>query len=263
MKTHLLAALISAALPLPPSAAAAEPGALVIFAAASLKDAFTEIAQLFSKRHPGLAITSNFGGSNELRTQLEHGAPADLFASASQKEMEKAAAAGLIEGPPLVFAHNRLVVLLPASNPGNVARLEDLARPGLKLDLAHPNVPAGGYSLQALGKMTASGEFGAGFAERVLANVVSHETNVKQVVAKVQLGEVDAGIVYRSDVTPRRFARFGTLEIPDRLNVVASYPVAVVKRARSTGLAREFIGFLLSEEGRAVLARHHFDVPRR
>lgn len=169
-----------------PAAAPAETRTLTVFAAASLSDAFGEIGQAFEAAHPGVTVKFNFGGSQALRTQIEEGAPADVFASANAQEMDRLAAAGLAVDTPQTFLSNKLVVILPADNPAALEKLEDLARPGVKLVLAAGEVPVGQYARQALDLMNDG--FGAEFKEQVLANVVSNEDNVRQVVAKVQFG---------------------------------------------------------------------------
>ena len=149
-----------------------------------------------------------------------------------------------------------MVVIPPAANPGQVNRLQDLARPGVKLILAAEAVPAGEYSREALRRLSGAGEFGPDFAARVLRNVVSEEDNVKGVVAKVQLGEADAGIVYVSDVTPAVRRAVRNIPIPDADNVVADYPIAVLAGARHRDAARAFVDFMLSAEGQRLLERH-------
>lgn len=232
------------------------PLVLTIFAAASLTGAFTELGHLLEQRQPGLEIRFNFAGSQQLAAQLDQGAAADLFASADERWMGHAAERGRLAGAPIVFARNRLVLLLPATNPGRIARLQDLARPGLKLVLAAEAVPAGRYSRQVLVRLEHAPGFRAGFAVRALANVVSNEENVKGVVAKVQLGEADGGFAYRSDVTAAVAARVKVVEIPAAQNVVAEYPVAVLTAAPNEPAARAFVRLLLSAEGQAVLRRH-------
>jgi molybdate transport system substrate-binding protein len=229
---------------------------VTVFAAASLTDAFTELGRSMEQKTRGLTVRFNFTGSQQLVAQMEQGAGADVFASADQRWMHEAARRGLVAGDPIVFARNRLVVLVPTSNPGRIARLEDLARPGLKLVLAGESVPAGKYSREVLAKLAAAPGFPAGYAVHTLANLVSDEENVKGVVAKVQLGEADAGIAYRSDVTPAVAARVRVLEIPDERNVLAEYPIAVLAGAADTGGAREFVALALSDEGQRILARH-------
>jgi molybdate transport system substrate-binding protein len=232
------------------------PSVLTVFAAASLTDAFEELGALFRRGHPGTAVRFNFAGSQQLAAQLEHGASADVFASADQRWMARVQHLGLAAGEPAIFAHNRLVVVLPAANPARIERLEDLARPGLKLVLAAGAVPAGRYSREALRNLSRRPGFGPDYERRVLAGVVSEEENVKGVVAKVQLGEADAGIVYRSDVTPRIAAKLRVLDIPAAENMVALYPIVVLSASRAPEVARAFVELVRGAEGRAALARH-------
>lgn len=228
---------------------------LTVFAAASLTDAFTEIGQAFDATHPEANTVFNFGGSQNLRTQLEQGAQADVFASANKKEMDAAISSGLVvSGTEQVFLNNHLVVILPAANPGAIQSLEDLARPGLKLVLAAEEVPVGNYARQALEKLDAT--YDGDYKQAVLANVVSNEDNVKQVVAKVQLGEADAGIVYSSDAIA--VPDLKTIVIPPDANVVAKYPIALLKAAPSPALAQEFVDFVLSPEGQSILKKWGF-----
>jgi molybdate transport system substrate-binding protein len=226
-----------------------------VFAASSLTDAFTEIGKTFESSHPGVTVTLNFAGSQALRTQIEEGAPVDVFASASDKEMDTLVTGKFVaEGTPQVFLTNKLVVILPAINPAALEKLEDLARPGIKLVLAAEEVPVGNYARQALDKM--NGSFGADFKDKVLANVVSNEDNVKQVVAKVQLGEADAGIVYTSDAIATPDLK--TIEIPAELNVIAKYPIASLTASAHPDPAKEFIDYVLSPEGQGILKKWGF-----
>jgi molybdate transport system substrate-binding protein len=228
---------------------------ITVFAAASLKDAFSEAAEVVARRNPPLAVRYSFAGSQQLVLQLEQGAAADVFASADQRWMQVARDTGLVASA-LVFARNRLVVITPASNPGRIDRLEDLGNRGLKLVLGAEAVPVGKYSREVLGRLSDSPGFGADYSRRVLRNLVSEEENVKAVVSKVQLGEADAGIVYVSDVTPSVRRAVRTLEIPDPYNVVATYPIAVLQRAKQPAAAQAFVAYIISPEGQAVLARH-------
>ncbi|MFN8413948.1 MAG: molybdate ABC transporter substrate-binding protein [Anaerolineales bacterium] len=241
-----------------PATATVEPKTLTVFAAASLTDAFTEIGAAFDAANPGVTTTFNFAGSQALRTQIEEGAPADVFASASGKEMETLVTGSFVtKDVPQVFLTNKLVVILPADNPAAFAslkKLEDLANPSVKIVLAAEEVPVGKYARQVLDLMDAS--FGAGFKDKVLANVVSNEDNVKQVVAKVQLGEADAGIVYVSDVVAA--PELKSIEIPADLNVIAKYPIAPLVKSENADLAAKFIKYVLSAEGQAVLAKWGF-----
>jgi molybdate transport system substrate-binding protein len=237
------------------------PTTLTVFAAASLGDAFEELGALFRRGHPGIALRFNFAGSQQLAAQLEHGAGADVFASADHRWMARVRDQGLTAGVPAIFAHNRLVVIQPAANAGGIERLEHLARAGVKLVLAAEAVPAGAYSREVLRRLSQLPGFGSDYERRVLANVVSEEDNVKGVVAKVQLGEADAGLVYRSDVSPGLASRLHVLELPDAASVAASYPIVALAASRAPESARAFVHLVLGAEGRATLARHGFMPP--
>lgn len=243
-----------------PAAASLEPANLTVFAAASLTDAFNEIGQNFSADHPGVIFTFNFAGSQQLAQQLGQGAPADIFASANKKQMEVAImeAGRVISGTERTFARNRLVVIYPADNPAGLAQLPDLAKPGLKLVLAAKEVPVGQYSLDFLNKTITDTAFSPTFADEVLKNVVSYEENVKSVLAKIALGEADAGIVYTSDITSADSDKVGRLDIPDNLNVIASYPIAVTNDSPHSTQAQAFVAYVLSPAGQNVLAKYGF-----
>jgi molybdate transport system substrate-binding protein len=228
---------------------------LTVFAAASLTNAFTEIGAAFEAANPDATVSFNFAGSQALRTQIEEGAPVDVFASASGKEMDTLVTGSLVtKDAPQNFLTNKLIVILPADNSATLTKLEDLANPGIKVVLAAEEVPVGKYARQALDLMDAS--FGNGFKDKVLANVVSNEDNVKQVVAKVQLGEADAGIVYVSDSIAAPDLK--SIEIPAELNVIAKYPIAPLAKSANSNLAAKFTAFVLSPEGQAVLQKWGF-----
>ncbi len=236
--------------------AAVSPPVLTVFAAASLTDAFEELGGLYRRRHQGSDVRFNFAGSQQLAAQLEHGADADVFASADQRWMAHVRRLELARERPVVFARNRLVVVLPRSNPGRIERLQDLARAGVKLVLAAESVPAGRYSREMLGRLTGRPDFAPGYDRRALANVVSEEENVKGVVAKVQLGEADAGVVYASDVTGEIGGRVRVLDIPEEANVIASYPIVALAASSRPEAARAFIELVRGPEGQAILAKH-------
>lgn len=236
--------------------AAAQTGPLSVFAAASLKDAFTDAGAALARRRPGFAARYNFAGSQQLALQITQGAEADVFAAADQRSMDVVGEKGMLAGAATVFARNRLVVITPSANPGRVSRLQDLARPGLKLVLAAAAVPVGRYSREVLTRLGGEPGFGGDFAARVLRNVVSEEDNVKAVVAKVQLGEADAGIAYVSDVIPSVRPAVRSIAIPDAYNVIAAYPIAVLAGSRKKADAQTFVNFLRSEDGQRLLERH-------
>jgi molybdate transport system substrate-binding protein len=232
---------------------------LTVFAAASLTESFTDLGKQFETARPGARVVFNFAGSQQLRAQLEQGAKADVFASANTKEMTAAITGMLaVSGTQRTFVANRLAVIMPKSNPGKIPSLADLARSGLKLDLADPSVPVGQCALDMLGKMSQDSTFGAAFKDKVVANVVSRENNVKFVVAKVRLGEADAGVVYTTDITPDAAKELTTLDVPDKFNVIAVYPIAPLKNAVEPKLASQFVDWVLSSKGQQVFAEYGF-----
>jgi molybdate transport system substrate-binding protein len=234
----------------------APPSTLTVYAAASLTDAFKELGKTFERSHPGLTVQFNFAGSQQLALQLEQGAPADVFASADQRWMDFVKEKKLVEGEATVFARNRLAVIVPRTNPAHIGKLQNLARPGTKVVMAAEAVPAGKYSREALQNLAAAPGFPEGYDRRVLANVVSQEENVKAVVAKVQLGEADAGVVYSSDVTPAVSRLVRVFEIADPYNVITSYPIAALRHAENPAGARQFVELVSSEAGQRVLEEY-------
>jgi molybdate transport system substrate-binding protein len=231
-------------------------GEVLVFAAASLREACTELQRPFEQTHPGVRLRFNFAGSQELRTQLEQGAAADVFISADRRQMEGAARAGLV-GPERLLVSNSPVLIVPRSNPSGLTRFVDL--PNVKrLVIGTQEVPIGRYTLEVLDKANAA--FGTDFRARVEAKVVSRELNVKQVLAKVVLGEADAGLVYASDAASAG-AQVQVVPIPPEFNVVAHYPMAALLRAPHPRLAEEYLQFLASPPAQAVFARYGFGPP--
>jgi molybdate transport system substrate-binding protein len=256
--TSLVVALWAGALGVTPTPAAPAPTTLQVFAAASLSDAFTEIAHQLEKQRPGLTVQLNFAGSQQLAAQIESGSLPDVFASADDRWMSHVRDLKLIAGDPHTFATNRLVVIVPKKNPAHLGKLQDLARSGVKLVLGADTVPVGRYSRTVLDNLARDSAFGADFAKLTLKNVVSEEENVKSIVAKVQLGEADAGMVYHSDVTPAVAGQIHVFEIPDRSNVVASYPIARIASGRDSTDANAFIDLVLSKRGKEILKQNNF-----
>jgi molybdate transport system substrate-binding protein len=232
-------------------------GDLTVFAASSLTDAFNDIKVKFEEIHPGVDVQYNFAGTSTLRTQLEQGARADIFASANEAHMDAAMQSELIDGTPITFASNRLVVITPSGSE-RVKSISDLANENVKLVLALPDVPVGAYTRESISRLDASGDFGYGFGDRVMSNLVSEESNVRQVAAKVMLDEADAGIVYNTDVAGEAAARLITIQIPDEFNVLASYPLARLRSSQNPAAARAFVEFVLSENGQAILTSYGF-----
>ena len=223
-------------------------GEVTVFAASSLTDAFPQVGAEMTKANPNARLTFNFGSSSTLATQITNGAPADVFASADEANMQKIVDAELTDGTPKAFASNRLQIAVAAGNPKKIAGLADLARSDVVLVLAAPTVPAGKYALDALAK--------AG----VTARPASQEVDVRAVLNKVSLGEADAGVVYVTDVKSAA-GRVTGVEIPPQDQVVARYPAAAVKGSKNATLANRFIDYLVSPNGQGILAEFGFSKP--
>lgn len=222
---------------------------LVVFEAASLKDAFGRLARRFEAENPGVTVVANPAGSQELRAQLEHGAAADVVATADRKTMDALAAQHLVAAP-AIFTCNEPVVIVRAAVASAVRTFADLPR-AERIVVGTPEVPIGGYTREILRRA------GADFAARVEARVVSRELNVRQVLAKVTLGEADAGVVYRTDARLGRDA-VRVVEIPAPLNVVAEYPIAALAAAPHTELAQKFVTLVTSPAGGEALREAGF-----
>lgn len=229
---------------------------LTILAASSLTDAFDELADVFEKKHPGLQVLLNFAGSSQLAAQLSEGVIADVFASANPSQMKFVSNRGFVE-PDLdtVFVTNQLTIIVPVDNPAGINSLLDLSRPGIRILVAVKGVPVREYTDELVAGL------GADFQEKFYRNVVSEEDNVRQVTAKIALGEADAGLVYISDVTMSVADLVQRIDIPDDQNVIASYFIAPLIHAPDQELARAFIEFVLSAEGQEILSRWGFQTP--
>ena len=229
---------------------------IAVLAASSLTDAFEELARTFEERNSGTQVRMNFAASSELLAQIRQGAPADVFASASEKNMDAATEEELV-GEASVFAKNRPVVIVPADNPAGIGEVEDLAEADAQLVLAEEGVPIADYAMEVLAN--ADAEYGGGFEKRVMDKVVSREANVRAAANRVALGEADATFVYASDVTPDIRDRVEVVELPDGINVVATYPIAAVRGSESPKLAQAWVDLVLSDEGQGVLEEHGFE----
>ncbi len=219
---------------------------LTVFAAASLTEAFTDIAGAFEDEHPGVEVTLSFAGSPDLAAQIEAGAGADVFASADAANMARIVEEGLSAGSPQVFATNSLAIVVEAGNPKGITSLADLARDDLLVSLAAPDVPAGKYAAQMLD------------AGGIALEADSLEVDVKAVLARVSLGEADAGIVYVTDIAAAGDDVSG-VRIPKELNVVGEYPIVLLQGAGE--LAEEFVRFVLSDAGQVALTASGFGTP--
>jgi molybdate transport system substrate-binding protein len=223
-----------------------------------LTDAFRDAATAFEAENPEVRVWLNFDGSQRLRTQLEHGARADLFASADWQQMDLLEESGGIIGQPVDFTSNSLVVVVFSGlHPSTT--LADLAVPGFRIVIAQPSVPVGSYTRSVLANLQSDPSVAPDYAHRVLDNVVSEETNVRSVVQKVALGEADAGIVYRTDArAPDITSNVRVLPIPEYRTIIDTYPIAITRVSNRHDLAQEFIAFLISERGQRILGKHGF-----
>ena len=232
-------------------------GTLTVLAGSSLTDAFGELATTFEERNQGVTVKQSFDSSSTLLTQIQQGAPADVFASASEEEMDTAVGDDLIQGEPEIFVKNREVMMVPEDNPANIREFRDVAQPGVRLVLAQDDVPAADYALEILGN--ANQEYGRGFERDVLSNIVSRESDVRASVNRVVVGDADATFGYASDFTPDIRDRVEVVPIPPDLNIIATYPVAALGDAREPGLAREWVELVTSGEGQRVLEKWGFE----
>jgi molybdate transport system substrate-binding protein len=247
----LLAGCGSAAAPAGSSASSAPPTGtqtLTVFAAASLKGTFTTLGQQFEAAHPGTRVGFSFGGSADLVTQLQQGAPGDVFASADTKNMAKATADDLVRGTPVDFATNTLEIAVPPGNPAKITSFADLARPGVKVVVCAPEVPCGA----AAQKVEA--------ATKVELRPVSEENAVTDVLGKVQSGEADAGLVYVTDVKGAA-GKVGGVTFPEASSAVNTYPIAALAGSKNADLARQFVTLVTGPEGQQVLAAAGFAKP--
>ncbi|MEO5608955.1 MAG: molybdate ABC transporter substrate-binding protein [Ornithinibacter sp.] len=222
--------------------------ALTVFAAASLKKTFTEIGQQFEASHPGTTVSFNFAGSSDLVTQIQQGAPADVFASADTKNMAKATGDALVQGSPVDFATNTLQIAVPPGNPGKVTSLKDLTNPSLNVVICAAEVPCGSATKKV--------EAAAG----ITLTPRSEESSVTDVLNKVQTGEADAGLVYVTDVSGAGDKVEG-IAFEESSAAVNRYPIGALKTSKNLTLAQEFLAMVAGPEGAAVLRAAGFGAP--
>jgi molybdate transport system substrate-binding protein len=226
----------------------AETGSVTVFAAASLTESFTRIGKDFEAADPAVKVTFNFAGSSQLATQINQGAPADVFAAASPATMKTVTDAGHGDGTPVTFVRNQLVIAVPEGNPDRVTGLADLTRPGVKVALCAAQVPCGAAATKAFD------------AAGVALTPVTLEQDVKAALSKVKLGEVDAALVYRTDAKAAASDVDG-VEFPESAGAVNDYPVVVLENAPNKTAAQAFVAYLLSDKGRAALTAAGFQAP--
>jgi molybdate transport system substrate-binding protein len=226
----------------------ADEGKLIVFAAASLHQSFTQIGQQFESDNPGVDVELSFAGSSDLVTQLTQGAPADVFASADTKNMDKAAQAGLLAGVPVNFASNTLTIAVAPGNPKRIKSFRDLTRPGITVVVCAPQVPCGSATTEVEN------------ATGVKLDSVSEESSVTDVLGKVASGQADAGLVYVTDVIGAG-DKVASVPFPEAANVVNTYPIATLKDAGNPGLARKFVEAVTSQAGQKALGAAGFAKP--
>jgi molybdate transport system substrate-binding protein len=251
----LLALLLPLFAPARPAHAAGgvAPRELVVFAAASLRDVFAELAPAFEKQHAGVKVRFSVAGSQELRMQIEHGAKADVFASADQRQMTILQLSGLVRAP-VIFARNQLVVVVSAANPARLSSFSDLPK-ALHIVVGAPEVPIGAYTDALL--VAAEKALGKSFRADVVARIRSRELNVRQVLAKIALGEADAGIVYKTDALAAKH-QVRAIAIPADINVAADGSIAALAAAPHPELAKAWVAAVLAKPGQDVLAAAGF-----
>ena len=223
-------------------------GNLTVFAAASLTESFTQIGKDFEATYPGTKVIFSYGGSSTLATQINNGAPADVFASASPTNMKQVTDAGSGDGTPTVFVRNQLVIAVPQGNPHGIKTLADLAKPGLKVALCAEQVPCGAAAKTALA------------AGSVTLTPVTLEADVKAALSKVKLGEVDAALIYRTDARTAAPTVEG-IEFPESAKAINDYPIIVLKDAVNKSAAQAFVAYVQSDKGMAVLTGAGFQRP--
>ncbi len=230
---------------------------LTVLAAASLTKVFPQIGDEFTKAHPDVTFAFSFAGTDQLAAQIQQGAPADVFAGASTKYGDQLAAANQIK-PYKVFCTNQLVLITPASNPAGLTSLQDLSTKPVKLVIGSETVPVGSYTRTVLSNLDAV--YGSGYADKVLANVVSNEDSVTSIVTKVESGEADAGFVYITDSLAAG-SQVSAITLPTDAQAVAKYPIAVVSASAHASVAQQFVDFMLTDTAQQLLQKAGFGAP--
>ena len=232
---------------------------LTVFGAASLKGVLDKTKAAFETAYPGTTVTISTDSSSALEMQIEQGAPADVFLSADTTNPKKLVDAGLAEGAAVAFAGNKLTIIVPTANPEGIRTPADLAKPGVKVIAAGDEVPITKYATQVVGNLAKEAGYPADFAAKCTRNVVSKEDNVKAVVAKIELGEGDAGFVYVTDA--KASSRVTPVDVPDTANVPTPYAGVVVKASKNATAAKAFLDWFAGPDGQAILIEYGFLPP--
>ncbi len=239
-----------------PSAAGVE---LTVYGAASLKGVLEKAKAAYESAHPGTTLTISTDSSSALETQIEQGAPADVFLSADTTNPKKLVDEGMVDGDAGTFAGNKLTVVVPADNPAGIQSPADLAKAGIKVIAAGDAVPITKYATLLVGNLAKEAGYPADFAAKYTANIASKEDNVKAIIAKIELGEGDAGIVYVTDA--KASTKVKTIDVPDSANVPATYSGVVVKASTNATAAHAFLDWFAGPDGQAILGTFGFLPP--
>jgi molybdate transport system substrate-binding protein len=249
----------AAAASAPSAAPTAPPAALTVFGAASLKGVLDKVETTYEAANPGTTLTISTDSSAALEAQIEQGAPADVFLSADTTNPKKLVDKGLAEGAAVTFAGNKLTVIVPTANPAGIKTPADLAKTGVKVIAAGDAVPITKYATQLVANLAKESGYPADFAAKYTSNVASHEDDVKAIVAKIELGEGDAGIVYATDA--KASTKVTTVDVPDTANVPATYAGVAVKASKNAAAAQAFLTWFAGLDGQAILGTFGFLPP--
>jgi molybdate transport system substrate-binding protein len=241
------------------AAPSAPPAALTIYGAASLKGVLDKVKAAYEMAAPGTTLTISTDSSATLETQIEQGAPADVFLSADTTNPKKLIDKGLAAGAAVTFAGNKLTIIVPTANPAGIASPKDLAKTGIKVIAAGDAVPITKYATVLVANLAKESGYAADFAAKYTANIASREDNVKAIVAKVELGEGDAGIVYVTDA--KASTKVTTVDVPDIADVPAIYAGVVVKASKNAAAAQAFLTWFAGPDGQAILGTFGFLPP--
>ncbi len=256
--TALLAALLLAT---SLSLAAEQPQDLTVFCAAGLSGAFNDLGQLY-KNESNVGIAFNFDGAQVLRTQIENGAYADVFVSGSNKHMNALKAEGFMDNSTVFeLARSWQAIIVPKDNPAGIENLSDLAKPGIKIVMGSKDLPINEVTMQILNKTANDTAFGPDFKQKVLSNVISQETNINFIVAKVALGEADAAFAHKSEVSSEYAAKVAFIDIPEKYNVKSEFTIGVLSESEQPEQAKKFLEMVKSDKGKEILANNGYEIP--
>ncbi len=234
-----------------------EPVEITVFAAASLKGALTDIVNKFMEENKNIKVITNFAGSQTLKTQIQEGADVDIFISANDKQFDPIKDAGLITDKKVLLT-NKLAIAVPAENKAGIKELGDLSKEGTLLVIGNKDVPFGQYTRDIIGKYQDDGN--EGYVDAFMKNVVSEVDAVDKIKPVLVLGEADGSIVYKSDISKADRKDITLIEIPDKYNVIASYPYGILKANADKDAVKAFEAYLTGDKGTAVLKEYGFDV---